>query len=260
MGDGPVYLDCHDFERAATSLAAILGVSREALIDAVGGYDAAGEDDPREDPAVARPRAVLAALGHRLAPRAGGVYFFHGTRAIDPRSFEHDGLRPLSAAVNEIWRSLFELVDGDMSASEWDAFRRLVEHDGGGDDGSTYRDKTRHEIHDGPHAELLREIYLDPPGCVHDYLRCPEIVQDISRCLESEVGIDLEDRFCRATRPYIVKFGDTDVPADALPAAINYLAARLRGDAIPPFAGGGYVGRGRGIPAADIVEVELVDR
>ncbi len=46
---------------------------------------------------------------------------------------------------------------------------------------------------------LVRETLLDPSATnSHDYLGCPEIVQDIARCYQSAYGVDLETRFLPA--------------------------------------------------------------
>jgi hypothetical protein len=259
--DHHCFLDCHDVDTAATSLAAILGVPVDRLLWSLRECDAISADARLEDPAVTRPQQVLRALESNFTEAdPSGAYFFHGTRVIDPTSFTRVGLVPLDERLEQIWDDLYTLVKADLSPAEWKSFRDSVECGGGGHDGSLYRMKTRERLHFGPHAELLREIHLDPPAGVHSYLGCPEIVQDIARCLQSHADIDLESRFCSATEPYIVKFRSRGLPRGAVDTAINYVAAALRGDGPPAHTGGGYVGRGRGVDPGDVTDVELVRR
>jgi hypothetical protein len=67
--------------------------------------------------------------------------------------------------------------------------------------------KARDRIHHGPQEQLVRELFRDPQATSsHDYLGCPETIQDVARAFHAAYGVDLESRFCSSTRPAIVKF------------------------------------------------------
>jgi hypothetical protein len=55
-------------------------------------------------------------------------------------------------------------------------------------------------------AWLRSECLLDPEATLsHDYLGCPEIVQDTAGCYASTFTVDLERYFCDATVACIVR-------------------------------------------------------
>lgn len=254
-------LDCHDVDSALRSLSDVLDVAGDDLRAAIARYDADRFADYSDDPQERMPRELVAALGRDIAALdVAGASYFHGTRVVDPSLFEHDGILPLDQMVERIWPMLHELVSDVCDADKWARFRQSVETTGGGHDGELYRFKLGDRLHHGPYATLVRELFFDPDATAsHDYLGCPEIVQDVARCFQTAYGIDLEARFCAAAVPVIVKFKSTDVWSGAFAAALWYVFAKLRNAELTPNASGGFNGHGRAVPPEDIVEVELVD-
>lgn len=203
------------------------------------------------------PREVLRTLGIDIASiRLAGANYFHGTRTTDPDAFRRDGILPLDAIVEPLWAILYELVRDECSPDEWAAFRRTVERGGGGHDGFLYRLKTRGRLHYGPHGVLVRDILLDASANGwHDYLDCPEIVEDIARSYMSARGVNLEARFRAASVPCVVTFRCAQVdPARAVAAACWY----LHGDGRTNITIDGFMGEGAGVPPEDVIAVEVV--
>lgn len=115
--------------------------------------------------------------------------------------------------------------------------------------------KTGDLIHHGPFAELVRDVHLNPPETgSHDYLGCPEIVEDIA---SSFTGVDLRSRYLDASTSALVKFWSTEAPPDVVGTALWYAYARVRGDSLSRNACWGFSGDGKAIPPADITAVEL---
>jgi hypothetical protein len=105
----------------------------------------------------------------------------------------------------------------------------------------------------------VREFFFRPEETAgHDYLGCPEIVQDIARCYESATGINLEKRFCAATLPCIVKFRSRPVLAGAVESAFWYPFTMLREGELTNNARWGLDLEGQPVPPKDVVEVEVV--
>jgi len=251
-----IFLDCHDQRTALTTLSGIVGVAPDRLSGAIRGFDDAALDHCDEDPAIVMPREVLESLGVDIASTCfAGAHYFHGTRTTDPDAFQRCGILPLDAAIEQIWTTLHDLVRGECSPVQWEEFRQSVERDAGGHDGFLYRLKTRDQLHHGPHAVLVRDILLDASAHGgHDYLKCPEIVQDIARCYRSASGVDLETRFRAASVPCIVTFRLTRIdPARAIAAACWY----LHGDGRANVTMNGFIGEGSGVPAEDVLAVEV---
>jgi hypothetical protein len=105
----------------------------------------------------------------------------------------------------------------------------------------------------------VRETFFQPRSTgSHDYLSCPEIVQDIARCFSSAHGINLERRFCDAAKPCIVKFRSTQLRPGAINAALWYAYTKLRDGEVRSNSNYSFDGDGEAVPAPDVVEVEIV--
>lgn len=255
-----IWLDCHDVDSTLASLTAAARIDRSELEQALLTYDE-GSFDSSEDPEACMPREVLEQCGSSLADtdeRFRGAFYFHGTRAIDPSTFSTRGILPLNGMVEELWLMLRQFA-AELSDRRWAEFRESVETDAGEHDGDLYRLKIGHPMHYGPHGELVREVFLDPRVTQsHDYLGCPEIIQDIARCCYSAHGIDLERRFCDASVACLVKFrGDLWRPG-AVKAALWYAYLKLRREELGRSVCGGHAGRGQPVLPADVVNVEVI--
>lgn len=199
------HLDCETQDSTYDSLARALGVPRH-------GMDAAFRAmPPLADGAAADESELWDRLkcGTTPAGAAAGVdavCWFHLTRLPDPKSVRRLGVLPLNLALDSIWDFLHGLLPSPSSRPEWDAFRARLDTR---DDRRTrlYRAKVRNPLHWGPYAILMREAAARPKemGC-HDYLRTPEIVEDICRAYALESGVDLAPAYRAATRPCVVKF------------------------------------------------------
>jgi hypothetical protein len=260
-----LWLDCYDLEAGLASLASGIGVNREALVQELNDYDEARFINCSEDPEAQMPREVLQRLGAELATtRFEGVYLFHGTRVFDPDGFQRRGLLPLDLMLDEVWEMLYGLAQDEFSREQWQEFKRSIEEEGaGGHDGELYRLKVvgaDAELHHGPHAEVVRELFFHPEEVgSHDYLACPELVQDLARCFRSAYGIDLEARFRAATVPCLVKLRSERVMPGAIKAALWFAFSMLREGVPTRNACWGLDLEGESVPPEDVVDVEVVN-
>jgi hypothetical protein len=256
-----VLMTCESVQTAVRSLAAVTSLPADEV-------DAAVTSVPRrdvdrdDDPVRALPRLVAERLGRQL----GGfteVRYFHGTRTSDPGRFRRDGLLPLGERLDEIWRELREVGADLLSAEQFAALRADIESGAGGDGGWQYRTKAPYELHHGPYGEYVREHFLRHEELsAHDYLRTPEIVEDIAIAADDTYGVDLLAAYTAATRACIVSFDmpvDDEGEARAVRAACWYVWAAAHGE-VTRDACGGFDGHGVPVPAAAIREVALVDR
>ena len=256
------WLDCHDSEAALASLAEAIGTTPTKLATALGEYDESRLESRAEDPCALMPRDVLEQFGadvDAVTGRFDGACYFHGTRALDPEAFKRRGILPLDQMVEELWATLSDLAGEEITDQDWDSFRSSVETGAGGHDGSLYRLKTGGRIHYGPFGLVVRETFLDPGSTgSHDYLGCPEIVQDVARCYASATGGGLERRFCDAAKPCIVKFRSADCRPGDVKAALWYAFTKLRDGEITSSANYSFDGGGDPVPADDVVDVEVI--
>ena len=257
-----IYLDCHDLETTLASIAAAVGTRVDRLAQALRDYDESRYESALEEPFTQMPREVLEQFGVAVDNiHFEGTCYFHGTRVLDPQGFRIYGIRPLNQVLEQIWVMLYDLVREERSKAQWAQFRATVEAGGCGHFSQLYRQKTSERPHLGPLGELVREIFFNPKAIgVHDYLSCPEIVQDIATCYRDVYGVDLERRFVDATSPCIVKFRSAEVRGGAIRAAVWYAFAKLRSNNLSRHSLSAFDGNGVGVPPDAIVDVGVVTR
>jgi hypothetical protein len=253
-------LDCHGIDSATGSFEAAAEIPADELIDVLLEYDEDGFDDRSVSPHELLPREVLRAFKTDAAAVSRAfdrMYCFHGTRVVDTESFRERGLLPLGAVVEEIWTTLRELAP-ECADDRWAAYRGSVES-GGGQGGAHYSFKTGAPRYHGPYGELAREVIVNPrPSGTVDYLASPEIVVDIAAGARSEVGVDVLERFERATEPCIVKF-EAPLWSGAVSTALWFLYEMLhKGEVRSRNSCGGFDGKGVAVPSNEIVDVEII--
>ena len=199
--------------------------------------------------AVSRSRAAASrAEPHSLLPRQ--LRF----RAC---LFARRGLLPLSAVLDGLWAQLRDLAP-EVAADRFAALREGLED--GRIEALTY--KLRVDTHDdGPNGVLVRDILMKARlyGS-SEFVRIPEIIEDICLAARRVLQVDLESRFERASTPCIVEFAAPPHETDkALTAACWYAEATLRGE---PAGGDGpfwnFDGQGVAVPPQDIFAVEIL--
>lgn len=252
-------LTCASPTIALESLATAAGVPPHDVHAALTAIDWT-ELEQHDDPERALPQLAAERLGRHL----GGfseVRYFHGTRTRDSDTFRRRGLLPLGEALEDIWRDLREIGADQLCDADFQKLRAEMRRDGGGDGGRLYRLKTPALLHHGPFGEYVREHFLHPRELSsHDYLRTPELVEDIAHAAQAVFDVDLLGAYTAATRPCIVVF---DMPVDddgrAVEAACWYLWAGARGE-LTRAACGGFDGQGLAVPPTAIRDVEIVER
>jgi hypothetical protein len=73
-----------------------------------------------------------------------------------------------------------------------------------------YNLKTSGSIHWCPYAMLVKDIGFNDVGN-HNYLRVPEIVEDICLSFQQQYGVDLLQRYLNNTKSCIVKFYSNNI-------------------------------------------------
>jgi hypothetical protein len=224
------WLDCTDLPVATAVLADALGVEQSALCAAFIAYDEGVFDDTSQDPLVRMPREVSARLDRDIASVGfEGSIYFHATRVLDPNCFGREGILPLGMMLEHIWGMLFDLVSDVCSAADWSSFRQWWNEGGDGPDGGLYRSKVNSQLAQGPYGILVQEMFFRRGEVnISNFLECPEIVQDISRCFEAHRGVDLQSRFCEASTPVVVSFRGPYTGVGSVEAAFWYVYNQVR--------------------------------
>lgn len=181
--------------------------------------------------------------------------WFHLTRAVEGATFSN-GLLPLHHALDGIWQMLYELVSSEITPEQWVEFRRaLMESEL--HSARLYRMKANDPRMCGPYAMLIKEFGFRPNEIGnHDYLRTPEIVEDICLVYRQLYGLDLLSRYINQTKPCIVKF---HAPARGEELGIALCHLHNHHKKVEPFSSCNtcYVGEGVPVPGSDILSIEF---
>jgi hypothetical protein len=255
-GRPELILRCSDTGVAVRSLAALFGVTPDRLARALPEAAAAVEADAEAEMA----RAIVPALAANLGGppvTPSRVHFFHGTRAFEPQLFAQRGLLPLPAVLDDLWERMQGLAP-EIPSENFAAVRAALED--GRIEALTYKHRADTRD-DGPNGVLVRDVLLNPRAYhSSEFVRIPEIVEDICVAVRNELHVDLEQRFERAATPCVVEFTTHPrEPHRALTAACWYAEAAQRGKIASGDelrrrrrrgAGGRHRGRGRPAPLA----------
>ena len=181
--------------------------------------------------------------------------WFHGTRVSPGTTFE-EGVLPLGAVVPSLQARLVAELD-DPAAKE--AVRRAFARQGG--NSFHFGNKLSSPVHGGPYAILVREV-ADHANALgqHDYLRMPEIIEDLCDKVKAECGLDLLPAFEARWRPAIVKFvapagGSAEF---ALAVALRYLRAVELGGKPDAGAVWCFDGDNKAVPPERVLKVEFI--
>jgi hypothetical protein len=125
-----------------------------------------------------------------------------------------------------------------------------------------YKLKTPDPFHWGPFAMLVRDVAFVPERLAnHDYLRLPEIIEDICNGYRAKYSISIHKEVIGALVPCIVKFvvrGNRGVVGIA--PAIYYVYRSMRREPLSDYANTCFDGCGKVIPRADILRIEYIER
>jgi hypothetical protein len=252
---------CASREAAAESLAAVLGAPASEVVAAIEAIRRADLEAAGDDPWRALATVVRQTLGVRELRRLQLTRFFHGVRTVDPTRYRRDGLLPLDQALEAMWGDLRHVGGDLLDDAQFAELRRRVELGEPGHNATLYRDKTGHPMHFGPWAVLVREDLMRTAELSnHEYLRVPEIVEDIAISAQELFDVPLLAAYEAAARPCIVVF---DMPDErwetSVLSACWYVRERLDGGlSHHTTSGGGFCGHGDAVPPSAIVDVELL--
>lgn len=185
--------------------------------------------------------------------------WFHLTRTFISNEFE-EGILTLNEGIDLIWEFLFYLLKEEFSKDHWVNFRKRVETDLRNDFADMYRLKINSPIAGGPFAILNKELAFRTKKIgYHDYLKAPEIVEDICICFEQTYGYDLLREYIRNTKSCIVKFKVSGGKPDLIGPALLYLYNLFHRRKMSTYCDRCFIGNGRRIPHESILKVEFLD-
>ena len=185
------------------------------------------------------------------------VYWFHLTRVYG-KFKEKLGILPLNMIIEDIWQFLYSLVKTEVSINKWEEFRKGMSNSRNHFAG-LYNMKIKNEYLNGPFGILVKEAAFKPKEIGnHDYLRIPEIVEDICICSKDIIDFDLEDLYIKNAVACIVKFKALAKADNYLKIALYYLYKKIHNIKMSINSNTCYDNRGKVIPFEDIIKIEYL--
>lgn len=249
-------LDCESPDAVLNSLSDIYQVEKVQLIEFLQKLDIDAHYETSK-PELDSKEEMRRLLENCFGPPKENITrtcWFHLTRAEAATNFD-EGLLPLDIVLPRIWQMLLRIV-GNSNHAE-----RLIAMSKEGVSSFQYNLKTTNSLHSGPYAMLIKEIgaFANSVGN-HDYLKIPEIVEDICSGYETRFGESIQPIIELALIPTIVKFwSESTDHLYALSPAIYYAYQSCRGLELSSLANTCFDGQGKTIPKERISYIERVN-
>lgn len=182
------------------------------------------------------------------------AFWFHGTRTFAGNTFP-DGLLALNHSESLAIKMLVDLAPDEAVR------KRLREwHHPGGVPDAQAQLRTSDRMHWGPYGHLIRELHFHTSeNSMHDYLRLPELVEDVCNAYREYYGSDLTAHYLKVLQPCIVWF-QADIPYEegALKTALAYAYTSVRN--LPPdsHATLGIDREGESVSKSSIANIEFL--
>ena len=249
-------LDCENKQSAIDSLRNLFNCSTDDLISSLLkiDLDSAYKDihhSPNYPPDEFVYKKVRAVLGEPTTPEY--ICWFHLTRTFAENNFA-DGILPLGKALDGIWEKLLGIFEGTEHYLRLQDLKRTRAIN------LLYQSKTTNPSLGGPSAMLVRDVAFGAKSMGnHDYLRLPEILEDICNGYREKYGLSIHNDVVQALKPCIVKFKSKyRIDNGCFKAALFYVRNCLNGD--PPSVDGNtcFDARGNVIPNEDILSIEYL--
>lgn len=249
-------LDCENPDAVLNSLSEIYLVEKVQLIEFLQKLDIDAHYEANK-PELDSKEEMRRLLENCFGPPKENIsqtYWYHLTRAEAGANFE-EGLLPLDIVLPRIWQMLLRIV-GNSNHAE-----RLIAMSKEGVSSFQYNLKTTNSLHSGPYAMLIKEI----GACAnsvgnHDYLKIPEIIEDICSGYETHFGESIQPIIELALTPTVVKFwSESKDHLYALSPAIYYAYQSCRGLELSSLANTCFDGKGKAVPKERISYIEQVN-
>jgi hypothetical protein len=253
-----ILLDCESYESTLSSISVICDIEQKKLIDKISSTDIDSFYAKNPNYYENGNTALWDLLSLKPAIDDYSIAWFHFTRVLKPFKKEK-GILPLHLSLDTIWDELFETAKDSIDKNKWNTFRQNIR----GTDGcfsELYFSKTYKRFDSGPYAMLNPNIapFASSIG-YHDYLRVPEIIEDICECFKIKYGIDIKSIFIKESKPCIVKFVVNNSREDCLKCALYYIYSIIHNEKLGTLINTCFDSKGTIIPVSDIMSITYVE-
>lgn len=248
-----VDLDCESPQSSLNSLSRIFGIDEMGLREFLASIDLDRHYELNNPQLMAGPELLrlFELEGGRQRESIDRVYWFHLTRVLSSTQFQ-DGILPLGQVLPSIWTMLFKLFTG----THHEARLRAMQAAGVAD--RHFNFKTNNSDQWGPFAMLVRDVaFFSAEVHNHDYLRTPEIVEDICNGYREQFGENIQAAIEHSMVPTIVKFWST-YQGYGLESAMCYAYCCVHKEQLRSSANTCFDGEGTTVPFEHIVSIQAL--
>jgi hypothetical protein len=249
------WIDCESYESALASLAGVYRASIADIKDFLSEFEIESEYEKYKGDMSAGDLLQTKFSQKFGGPQQSvtGISWFHLTRTLDGATFS-EGILPLGAALPKLWDMLVSIPKDKGRRL------RLEELKTNGVPNFQYNFKTPHKLHHGPYAMLVRESAFNASEIGnHDYLKLPEIIEDICLGYEEKFKESIEEEIKTALRPCIVKFEDrSGTRIDVIGPVLQYCYCKGRNEELHIHANTSFDGEGEAVPFEAIEKTEYL--
>jgi hypothetical protein len=235
-------LDCSSVQKTIETLSDLLGTSIAELTEQLRSFKTGVYDD---DPEEVILRRILGANDRE--PRPTRTKWFHATRVSRGVSFKTHGLLPLARCINDIRATISGIAD------------ELGIPPGHGPITHSYALKLEKLDRQGPCAFLLKDAALAQSRAHRNFLKSPEIVDDIASACAGDRAGEILDVHRSRTQACIVTFHSSMDHSSAVRRALAYVYAVLHDHADPLHWNTCFEGAGTPVSPECIASVEWLD-
>lgn len=252
-------LDCESTQSMFDSLEQITGIRTDTLLTYFDDLDLEKEYEEHNwsDPPDHFFLRAIKRISDRPSFHFDQTAWFHLTRTLPIHDFS-DGILPTNQVIDRLFDYLFALQN-TLNRVEWKHFRHSISKSSN-QYANLYNLKLSNKSLCGPYAMLIKNVAFCPNEIGnHDYLRIPEIVQDICAVFEDQYGIDLSQQYISSTQPCIVKFVNYDVDEGYLGIVTNYLYHFYKKIPLSYHCNICFDAKGQPVPKESIVKIEFIN-
>ena len=182
------------------------------------------------------------------------VCWFHLTRALSEENF-NEGILPLSKSLEKVWDILFSVFIGT------EHYNNLKAIESSGVDDFQYNHKVGVDSLAGPFAMLVKDVAFDSQSIGHhDYLRIPEIMEDICNGYQKRFGASIIETLGKALKPKIIKFiSSKKIGVSCIEAALYYAYRISNNQNLSSNTNTCFDGDNTAIPYNQILNIESIN-
>ncbi|MNW47837.1 hypothetical protein D3C74_251810 [compost metagenome] len=250
-------INCNSFESSLETISEYYNVSSEEILKTLRDFDM-DEYYKKNNYEQTGDRLLYKIFNEKFSDRREitEIHWFHLTRMPLNEKFK-GALKPLGGQIEQIWEFLYLLAKDFISETNWNDFKNKISNIG--HSGFLYKLKASNSMHWGPYAMLIKEVAFRASEIRnHDYLKSPEIIEDICHAFESRYKVDLLKIYSQSTVPCIVHFRSNDTDYHVIEPILFYLYKVIHNEKFSVYSNTCFDGKGREVPASDVLKIELV--